>query len=244
LTKLDASIPRLTDIEIVIRLMKLMCLVGDGHTDRWMGDGCRFPRYTLPLEIYLIEEGLDVVAVDPRYPDLLGTQVLRFGERTTEEVMREIDPLLSRNNPQWVRHRAPLRMRQLPLLHAPGLIPEAETVVLTVRDQGGTTRAATLAPDETQPSDRDPYSFPYLSGWLSLPETLATPPRLSLDVWGRRLGFRQKHGLSEGRTGSLTTFSSQVGGGDRCDGEGSSGHALYPLRLRSAPVRWSLAWGC
>ena len=120
--KLNNDIPRLTDNQILIEMMKLMRKVGDGHTGilgRLDAESAR----SLPVQFYLFKEGLFIIAADPKYKELLGSQVLRFGDRTVPEVMQALDPLQSRDNDFWPSQTSPYRMRSLPLLNGLGLIP-------------------------------------------------------------------------------------------------------------------------
>lgn len=121
---LHDAIPKLTDTQIAISMAKLMRMVGDGHTAFYWGAGLD----SLSMQFYFFEEGLFIISADPKYKDLLGAQVLKFGSRTTNEIVQAIEPLIPRDNEIWIKQVAPYRMRSLPLLHALGLIPDAKKV--------------------------------------------------------------------------------------------------------------------
>jgi hypothetical protein len=184
---LDAQIPKLTDMQVVIRMMKLMRLVGDGHSGL-LGSMSR-PEFlqNLPVQFYLFKEGLYVISADPKYKELLGAQVLKFGERTPDEVMRALDPLISRDNEIWPSQVGPYRMRSLPLLNALGLIPDAQKVQLTVRDLEGRTRAVQLEADTTEPNIWN--TLPNPKTWVNLPQTLSAPLPLYLKDMGDNYWF-------------------------------------------------------
>lgn len=171
---LHDAIPRFSDARIVAELMTLLRLAGDGHTRLERGfDVVPAMRQTLPLQFYLFAEGLFVVAADPAYEDLLGAQVLRFGDRPVDELCRALDPLVSRDNEQWPNQVIPYRLRELPLLHALDLVPQPGRVDLTVHDRDGRERVATVATDERHPDIW--YDYPCPVGWRFFPETLAAP---------------------------------------------------------------------
>ncbi|HEX8088217.1 MAG TPA: tetratricopeptide repeat protein, partial [Blastocatellia bacterium] len=86
--KLHAAIPRLTDAQVIVELMRLMRKVGDGHSGIFLSGERAELRQTLPVLFYLFEEGLFVIAADPKHKELLGAQVLRFGDRTVAEVVQ------------------------------------------------------------------------------------------------------------------------------------------------------------
>lgn len=186
--KLRGEIPRLTDAQIIVELAKLMRKVGDGHSGIFFSGEREELRQTLPVLFYLFEEGLFVIAADPKYKDLLGAQVLRFGDRTVAEVVQALDPLISRDaSTMWVKTAAPYRMRHLPLLHALGLIPDAQKVPLVIRGADGTERTVTLAADASQPNIWNMKPNP--PTWVNLPQTLAAPLPLYLKNPAARFWF-------------------------------------------------------
>lgn len=154
--------------------MRLMRRVGDGHSGL-LGSRERAEwNETIPVLFYMFEEGLFIVAADPKHKDLLGAQVLKFGGRGVEEVVRAIDDVSSRDNGIWIKQVAPYRMRHLPLLHAAGVIPDPRAVALTLRGMDGQERNVTLAADMTQPQIWNTKPNP--PEWVSLPQTLAAAP--------------------------------------------------------------------
>ena len=176
--RLDADIPRLTDTEVIIELMKLMARLGDGHTGLLGSPERADLRRTLPLQFYLFEEGLFVVSADPKYRELLGAQVLGFDGSPVERVVASLAPLISRDNEIWVRQRAPYMMRHLPLLRGLGVVSDAARVRLAVRDTAGRERAVTVEADETQPNIWN--TLPNPAAWVNYPQTLAAPLPLYL----------------------------------------------------------------
>jgi tetratricopeptide (TPR) repeat protein len=176
--KLDDAIPKLTDAQIAVEMMKLMRRVGDGHSGL-LGSAER-PEWlqTLPVLFYMFEEGLFVIAADPQHKDLLGRQVLKFGERTVDEVVQAIDTVTSRDNGIWIKQVAPYRMRHLPMMHALGLIPDPMKVTLTLREFDGKERVVTLATDTKQPNIWNTKPNP--PEWLNYSQMLKPPVPLYL----------------------------------------------------------------
>jgi tetratricopeptide (TPR) repeat protein len=183
---LSIEIPTLTDIQIIIELIKLVRHVGDGHT--WILPVER-PEFlhTLPVKFYLFEEGLFIIATDPKYQELLGAQVHRFGERTVDEVMQALDPLIGRDNEIWPRVRSPYLMRILPILHTLGLIADAHQVKLTVHTLDEQSRCVTLATDTSEPDIWNVLPSP--KTWLNLFEILPKPTPLYLKRMGTHYWF-------------------------------------------------------
>jgi hypothetical protein len=173
------GIPKLTDAQIAIEMMRLMRKVGDGHSGLL---GPTTPRSewveTLPVLFYLFEEGLFIVAADPKHKDLLGAQVMRFGGKTVDEIIETLHAASSEDNKIWIKQIAPYRMRHLPLLHAAGAIPHADKVELVLRGIDGKERTIMLATDRTQPNIWNIKPNP--PAWVNFSQTLGTPLPLYL----------------------------------------------------------------
>jgi tetratricopeptide (TPR) repeat protein len=180
------SVSHLSDMQIIIEMMKLLARVRDGHTVIYgISERPEFHR-NLPLELSYFEEGLFITAAQEKYEDLLGSQVLKFGEHTTEQVLHALDPLIGRDNEMGLLVMASVRMMNLPLLQGLGLVPDPDRVLLTVRDRHGAVRTIDLAADSDIPARRLWDGLP--PGWKSFPQTLAGPLPLYLknryaDYW-------------------------------------------------------------
>jgi tetratricopeptide (TPR) repeat protein len=182
--RLDAAIPRLTDMQIVVEMNKLLRPLGDGHAWLWPADEDETFRQRLPVQFYLFAEGLFVVAAESAHADLLGAQVLRVGEKTTEEAMASVDAIVHRDNgnEQWAKNGIPRLLRIAPLLHALDVVPQADEVVLTVADRDGESRSVALKPTLVRPGAK---SFPHPDvlvpeGWRVFSDTLPSPLPLYL----------------------------------------------------------------
>jgi tetratricopeptide (TPR) repeat protein len=216
--RLNDMIPKLTDAQIGIELSKLMAKLGDGHTGI-LGSMER-PEFTqtLPVQFYFFKEGLFIISADPKYKELLGAQVLRFGEHTVDEVMQALDPLMSRDNELWPKQVAPYRMRVLPLLNALSLIPDSQKVALTIRDTAGKERKVTLAADTTEPNIWN--TLPNPKTWVNFPQTLSAPVPLYLKNMGTKYWFEylpeskvlyfQYNSVTNDKPESLAQFSERL----------------------------------
>jgi tetratricopeptide (TPR) repeat protein len=167
------SIPQLTDSQVIVELAKLMRRVGDGHTGLLGGLRAEFLQ-NLPVQFYLFEEGLFIISADPKYKDLIGSQILKFGNRTPDEIVKGLEPIINRDNEIWIKEVAPYRMRNLSLLNALGLIPDAGKVSLTIRGLDGKERIVSLATDPTQFNiwNVKPKTWPTLAQTLPGPAPL------------------------------------------------------------------------
>lgn len=177
--RVHEAIPRLTDLQISIEFMKFVAKGSDGHT--MVFGFWERPEFlqTIPVDLFLFEEGLFITMADLRYEDLLGAQVLRFGGHSISEVLQALDPLISRDNDlAALKVMGLMRMRNLPLLHALGLIPEPDRVSLSIIDREGKTRTVTLAADARIPSRRLWDGLP--AGWKNYQDLSPGPLPLYL----------------------------------------------------------------
>ena len=176
--RINDAIPNLTDPQIEIEMLKLMRRVGDGHSNLFGSPERKEWLETIPVLFYMFKEGLFIVASDPKHKDLLGSQVLKFGGRSVDEVVKVIQATSSEDNKIWIKQIAPYRMRHLPLLHAAGAIPDANKVELNLRGMDDKERTVTLTTDMTQPNIWNTKPNP--PEWVNLPQTLGTPVPLYL----------------------------------------------------------------
>lgn len=160
--RLSADVPKLTDSQILVRILRLMTSLGDGHTMVFPPD--MFGGKTgLPVEFYLFAEGLYIIQAEPAYRDLLGAQVLKFGTHEAAEVMEALSQIAPSDNAMTPKWTVPKFLMRFPvLLNGLGFQPESDRVTLTLRDQKGETRAVTLEakvgmPDATWISAHQTY---------------------------------------------------------------------------------------
>jgi hypothetical protein len=166
--RLQAQVPSLNDDQVTVGIMKLVRLLGDGHTLVRPAYLQTATRRAVPVIFYLFTEGLFVISTSPEQKHLLGCQVLRFGDHTAEAVAQALDPVLSRDNAMGPKATAPLLMRSPQVLHGLGLIPDREKLPLTVRDAAGKVRTAVLSVEAGNPTD----------SWPTLPKAVPGQPPL------------------------------------------------------------------
>lgn len=174
--KLNDAIPKLSDGQVLVGMMKLLRAVGDGHTGILRPPAQADYALALPLRFYLFTEGLFIIGADPKYRELLGARVVRFGEHSIDEVMRALDPVISRDNDIWPSQIGPYRMRSLPLLNALGMSPDIHRIQLAIVSPAGEQRTVTVEADTNFPDIWN--EFP--KTWITYAETLGTPLPLYL----------------------------------------------------------------
>jgi tetratricopeptide (TPR) repeat protein len=172
---LDRRVPELTDLQIVVEIEHLLALLGDGHAGIHPPAEADENRRALPVQFYAFEEGVFIIAAAAAHRDLLGAELLRVGERTIPELWDALTPLICRDNAQWLKTSIPHRLRETPILHAMGLIPDPNRANLTLRDPAGTERVVTLETDTSYHRSLLQRHFFTPERWIRLPETLEPP---------------------------------------------------------------------
>ena len=192
--RLRTAIPRLTDVQVILEMMKLMRTLGDGHATIQPGGRSEF-QLTLPMQFYAFAEGLYIIAADPKYRELLGAQVLRFDAQPADSVMRALEPFISRDNdnPIWVQQRVPYLMRHVPVLQALGLTASSREVTLALRLLDGSSRSVKVSADSGSNSNIWNV-LPHPATWIGLAETLPDPMPLYLKSMGTPFWFEQPAG--------------------------------------------------
>lgn len=213
---LSDQVPKLTDPQMVVAVMKLMRSLGDGHTGLLAPP--RQPDYALalPLQFYLFKEGLFVIASDPKYKELLGAQVLSLGGHSVDQVMKSLDQVISRDNEIWPSQVGPYRMRNLVLLRGLGLVSDIRKIELRIRDAKGVDRSATVEADSEHPNIWN--EFP--STWITYAQSLGTPLPLYLrntnsNYWfeylpENRILYFQYNRVRNDQAESLAKFSERL----------------------------------
>jgi hypothetical protein len=111
--------------------------IGDGHSNIFLPVFRPEFKRTLPLQFYFFEEGLYIISSDPKYKELLGSQVIQFEKKKIDDVVNSLDPLIGRDNKMNVMVRLPYLMRHPILLQTVGLISNVNQVELRIKKREG-----------------------------------------------------------------------------------------------------------
>src|SRR6185436_4628580 len=90
--RLDAAIPRLNGDEVLVGFMRIVALIGDGHTHLDLPPS--FLRY--PVELRWFGDELRVIAAQTPYYATVSSRVLSIGSTSVREVMERTTQLVPR----------------------------------------------------------------------------------------------------------------------------------------------------
>jgi len=136
LAAVQAEIPKLTDAEIVLRLMRLVASANVDHTTVYLPI-FKLGFRQLPLSLRWFSDGLAVVGATPDFTVALGTRVLRIGTMTPEQALAAVAPYIPHENDAWLRQSSPGYMQTVKILQQIGAVGADGRVVFTLAKPGG-----------------------------------------------------------------------------------------------------------
>ncbi len=138
---LRSLIPTLTDEQIVLRMMELAAILGDGHTaiyGPFDDSPITMDAGALPVLFYLFSDGLYVVDATPDWSHLTGARVERIGRLAPIEVLDRLHKHRGVDNSMtmsWLGVH--FYLRRLTMLRGVGAIDTAKGVTLTLTAEEG-----------------------------------------------------------------------------------------------------------
>lgn len=155
--RLDAEIPRLSDLEVTLRFMRLAAGIGDGHTAVYPPFEGPRAFHLLPIWPYRLGNDWYVLSAAPAHADLVGARIVSVGGQPIDAVAARLATLLPSDNAvsmNWISAVA--------LQFAEVAGSAAGPVVMEVVAPSGQRRSVTLEPG---PVDRDPTTPWAPDGW-------------------------------------------------------------------------------
>ena len=183
---LVAAIPDLDDDQIVIRLMRLVAGIGDGHT-ALVPAGPQPIRHAYPLRLHRFHDGVYVVYIGADLAHLAGGRVLRIGDVTIEDAVARVEAVTSGDSELGKRWPASLLFTMPHVLYALGITSSPLEMSLTVVTPDGLSTETTLAAVEPE----EPFQSWYLRMFGGLFEP---PPGVGcVDAFGGGRGDLPPH---------------------------------------------------
>lgn len=131
---LTASLPTLSDAEIVASLMRITHAIGDGHTAMPLW-GSGYHRY--PIKVRWIGSEALIVATSRDNIGLLGARITHWNGQEIDAALEQLAPYVPFvENPQSAAVRVGMYLTIAELGHAIGLSPSASTTRITIENHG------------------------------------------------------------------------------------------------------------
>ena len=140
---LDAAMPRLNNDQRVVGLMRIVALVGDGHTHLDLPPS--FPRY--PIELHWFGDELRVVAAGAPYHAMRGARLLAIGDVALADLIKQTTELVPREETEGrTRITAALQLTSPEVLHGLGIIADRERAPFVLENSAGARITETISP--------------------------------------------------------------------------------------------------
>jgi len=187
---LDDSIPALPDHVIIMRMTRLVALIGDAHTSLgWTSQ--RYPVRRYPINLSNRADGLfvrDITAeetvtnrIDANYLRALGARVVSIGGLDIEYVKERVKTLISTENEYWPKVILNNFLTIPEVLNALDIVPDMERVRYTVEYKGGHRVNLDLSPvNQSDLAQTKFFNWPGLRRWTR-PLIFTRPD--SLNYW-------------------------------------------------------------
>lgn len=141
--RLDAAIPGMNGDEVLVGLMRIVALVGDGHTHLDLPPGSL--RY--PMELQWFGDELRVVAAAAPYHAAVGARVLAIGPAPIQDVMTRAMQIVPRaENDGRTSLLATMQLTSPEVLHGLGLVANRENAPFDLELVTGERAKITLSP--------------------------------------------------------------------------------------------------
>jgi len=141
--RLDAAIPGMNGDQVLVGLMRIVALVGDGHTHLDLPPS--FLRY--PIELQWFGDELRVVAAAAPYQTAVGARVLAIGSTPIGDVMERAKQLVPRGeNEGRTRLTATMQLGSPEVLRGLGVIADRANALFVLELDTGARATITLAP--------------------------------------------------------------------------------------------------
>ena len=151
-TELDAEIPSLQNSDIVMRLSRIVAMIGDGHTHLRWG---RLYR-SVPLQLFWFGNQLRVTSAAQRYRRVLGTQIVAVGGVPISKVYAQDSAYISQGESEGFVRSANADLLTYPAhLHALNLAPDIAHAQYTFKNDMGKVSILTL--EVTKPGEEVPW---------------------------------------------------------------------------------------
>ncbi|MCO6512065.1 MAG: hypothetical protein J5I65_14870 [Aridibacter famidurans] len=134
--KLSEGLPSLEDHEVAVELSRITALIGDGHSGIRLYSDPKIAFSSLPIRLYLYEDGLFVQKIEKEFAEFAGARVIRIGKLPAAEAIDAVTPLISRDNEMWARFYAPYFLTTPEILHSLRVTDDASSATFELEKDG------------------------------------------------------------------------------------------------------------
>ena len=181
--RLDDRIPTLSRNQIIVEIMRIVAMIGDGHAQE---PPTNFRHY--PLKLYWFPDGVYVLHADAKYAAAVGGRVVNLGRVSEQDAYAAVSKVVPHDNESQIKWMTPVYMSLAEVLDGLGLVDNLQRVPLTVEKDGKQTTII-LTPEEGELS---PHTFALPEHWVDARDPPSPQPLWQKDpannYWFEYLG--------------------------------------------------------
>lgn len=170
INNLKSEVNSLNDVDIVVKLMQLMALVGDGHTVLVPPVSGKYQFGMCPFLTYIFEDGIYVLEAQKEYQQLLGAKLTAINGRPISEVLQLIKTVIPSDNEFGSKWLQPLALSIPEILYGLKITENRDSFKLTYT-KNQETKTIEVKPTEKLTADFLEtwlYGFHELKDWVKV----------------------------------------------------------------------------
>lgn len=131
---IKTQIPLWSDSQIIVELMKLVALVGDGHT-QLLGD--KLTSKWFPIRIESFADGWFITSTSTKYLQSYGARVLKIGNTAIEEVTNRVKAVVPADNEWGAKYLSPKYLMMFSVMQTLGYVDQKGLLELEIVAKNG-----------------------------------------------------------------------------------------------------------
>jgi hypothetical protein len=145
--ELRGEVPKLSDAEIVLQLMRILACLGVAHTEIKPGTATgTHALHVYPVAMQWFSDGLAVIGTAPKYQEALGARVVRIGSLTSKQVEAAVAPYIPHENDAHLHALSARYLTFVELMQRENIADAAGHLQLTCAKADGKEFTVEIAP--------------------------------------------------------------------------------------------------
>ncbi|WP_417882512.1 S41 family peptidase [Xanthomarina gelatinilytica] len=171
--QLHNQIKDLSDEEIIVRLMNLSAIVGDGHTTIVPPISDKFNFKMSPFLTYIFDDGIYILETQKGYEHLLGSKLIAINNMPIDEVLKKIQTIIPSDNKFGNKWLQPLVLNIPQLLYGLNIIDKKTEYAISYTKDGKQNKANIKCETSLTGDFLESwiYGFHNLEGWSKVKQS-------------------------------------------------------------------------
>ncbi|MBT8293296.1 MAG: hypothetical protein KJN70_08480 [Eudoraea sp.] len=142
--KIKSDLPSLSDTQIIVKLMRIIGSLGNGHNLIIPTSPINAPLKKLPVQFYQFNDGLFIVDAKDGFEQWIGYKVESFDNTPVEVALQKTNAVNARDNSMQTLWLGPYYLTLPDVLKELGITENSDDVTLTLSKGRGKSQKATL----------------------------------------------------------------------------------------------------